>query len=462
MDGNQELTRYGLDSWGRVEEATAPDGSKETYTYNPAGKITSTTDANENTTTYRYNSFGKVSQIIDQEGESEYYYYDGEQNQILYIDRAGNRVERTYNVDGNLVKQTARGIGGSTETAVYTYNTKGLLSKAINEGFSYQYLYTPDGELLEKSSCGRKLLQNTYNKNGQVTMVRDITGKSSHYSYDIMGRMERISEESGETIASYQYDAKDQLVEVSHRNGMYTKYEYDGEGNVTRLLTGSEEETYLDLVYCYDGNGNRVSKYGIQKWMQEGVLDKIYTTYTYDPKNQLVQENVSGAVTEYGYDKAGNRTHKITAEETVRYTFNQKNQLTMSEGRNGKKYFTYDPQGSILKEEGPAGETQYGYNPLNQQTEVTRQGQRVQVNRYDAEGLRAEMEENGHLVLFLFHKGEVITEQEERGAPATRFLRGYGVEACERRDGRHYYYKDEQLSTWMVTGEDRETEPVPL
>lgn len=107
-------------------------------------------------------------------------------------------------------------------------------------------------------------------------MVRDITGKSSHYSYDIMGRMERISEESGETIASYQYDAKDQLVEVSHRKGMYTKYEYDGEGNVTRLLTGSEEETYLDLVYCYDGNGNRVSKYGIQKWMQEGVLDKIH------------------------------------------------------------------------------------------------------------------------------------------------------------------------------------------
>ena len=37
----------------------------------------------------------------------------------------------------------------------------------------------------------------------------------------------------------------------------------------------------------------------------------------------------------------------------------------------------------------------------------------IQVNHYDAEGLRHEMEENGRLVRFIFHKGEAVAEQEE-------------------------------------------------
>ena len=40
------------------------------------------------------------------------------------------------------------------------------------------------------------------------------------------------------------------------------------------------------------------------------------------------------------------------------------------------------------------GTTRYEYNPFNHQTKViTREGH-IQVNRYDAEGLRAEIEEN--------------------------------------------------------------------
>ena len=74
----------------------------------------------------------------------------------------------------------------------------------------------------------------------------------------------------------------------------------------------------------------------------------------------------------------------------------------------------------------------------------------VQENRYDAEGLRFELLENGRRTSFVYHNGELLQEEgrEEQG---TSYHLGAGMEAFRRGQELSYYHRDEQLSTVFVT-----------
>ena len=74
----------------------------------------------------------------------------------------------------------------------------------------------------------------------------------------------------------------------------------------------------------------------------------------------------------------------------------------------------------------------------------------VQENRYDAEGLRFELLENGRRTSFVYHDGELLQEEgrEEQG---TSYHLGAGMEAFRRGQELSYYHRDEQLSTVFVT-----------
>ena len=81
----------------------------------------------------------------------------------------------------------------------------------------------------------------------------------------------------------------------------------------------------------------------------------------------------------------------------------------------------------------------------------------MQVNRYDAEGLRHEMEENGRLVQFLFSGREVVAETKE-DASTIRYLRGYEIISSDSESARTYYHyvNDENGSVPHVVGEDED------
>lgn len=64
-------------------------------------------------------------------------------------------------------------------------------------------------------------------------------------------------------------------------------------------------------------------------------------------------------------------------------------------------HYEYDPNGNLLTD----GEMTY---------------------TYDAEGLRAELEENGKLVRFLYSGKQVLAEEDESGQ-ITRYVRGIGL-----------------------------------
>lgn len=456
VDGNRNPISYDVDSWGRITGIGFADGGKEGYEYTPAGQISRTIDGNGNAVQYRYNSLGKVSERIDQLGFTETFRYDEEGNLSLHIDRDGRQLQRACNVFGQPVYEKASDAEGKhTNISTWHYDSLGRVTRAVCDGKSYEYIYDAHGNLKEKRSNGKRLVSYTHDRAGQITEIRDPAGVSTRYEYDILGRRSRIFNDDGLEVR-YGYDALNRIRHIRYGNGVETAYTYDGDGNVRTLETRAGENVLISFAYRYDGNGNRTAKTGTQAALG-GITSEITAgnnaldiSYNYDVRGQLLEERRNGASVCYAYDKAGNRIRKTDVQGEIRYLYNAKNQLIAEESPADRKQFSYDRQGGIIEEKNAAGIRLFSYNSRRQQTRVETETGNVQENRYDAEGLRFELLENGRRTSFVYHDGELLQEEgrEEQG---TSYHLGAGMEAFRRGQELSYYHRDEQLSTVFVT-----------
>ena len=255
---------------------------------------------------------------------------------------------------------------------------------------------------------------------------RDPEGVCTRYEYDILDRRNRIFNDDGLEVL-YGYDALNRISNIHYGNGVET-------------------------AYTYDGNGNHTAKTGTQATLGDIISgsNALDLSYAYDVRGQLLEERRNGASVCCAYDKAGNRIRKTDAQGEVRYLYNEKNQLVEEESPADRKQFSYDRQGGIIEEKNAAGIRLFSYNSRHQQTRVETETGSVQENRYDAEGLRFELLENGRRTSFVYHNGELLQEEgrEEQG---TSYHLGAGMEAFRRGQELSYYHRDEQLSTVFVT-----------
>ena len=345
--------------------------------------------------------------------------------------------------------------GKHTNISTWHYDSLGRVTRAVCDGKSYEYIYDAYGNLKEKRSNGKRLVSYTHDRAGQITEIRDPAGVCTRYEYDILGRRSRIFNDDGLEVR-YGYDALNRIRHIRYGNGVETAYTYDGDGNVRTLETRAGENVLLSFAYRYDGNGNRTAKTGMQATLG-GITSEITAgnnaldlSYAYDVRGQLLEERRNGASVCYAYDKAGNRIRKTDVQGEIRYLYNEKNQLIAEESPADRKQFSYDRQGGIIEEKNAAGIRLFSYNSRHQQTRVETETGSVQENRYDAEGLRFELLENGRRTSFVYHDGELLQEEgrEEQG---TSYHLGAGMEAFRRGQELSYYHRDEQLSTVFVT-----------
>ena len=341
--------------------------------------------------------------------------------------------------------------GKHTNISTWHYDSLGRVTRAVCDGKSYEYIYDAYGNLKEKRSNGKRLVSYTHDRAGQITEIMDPAGVSTRYEYDILGRRSRIYNNDGLEVR-YGYDALNRIRHIRYGNGVETAYTYDGDGNIRTLETKAGENVLLSFAYQYDGNGNRTAKTGMQAALG-GITagnNALDLSYNYDVRGQLLEERRNGASVCYAYDKAGNRIRKTDAQGETRYLYNEKNQLTAEESPVDRKQFSYDRQGGIIEEKNAAGIRLFSYNSRHQQTRVETETGNVQENRYDAEGLRFELLENGRRTSFVYHDGELLQEEgrEEQG---TSYHLGAGMEAFRRGQELSYYHRDEQLSTVFVT-----------
>ena len=374
----------------------------------------------------------------------------------------------------------------------------------------YDYEYYPDGSLKAKKASGKTLLSYEYDLNGNKTAQTDFTGKRSEYVYNELDLLTQVKD-NGKTLATYSYGADGTIKELSVGGILTTSYEYDLDKNVIAqktvmaqnamtggmsdaisggmgslstngiLPTGTLEpqagQLLVDNRYGYDGNGNRIFKHTLSG----------HTSYTYNSVNQLVEATYPTYKENFYYDRAGNRTKRITESMQELYSYDACNRLTEQTTietikeveKETRTSYRYDKQGnmvSAVRENGHLAGNQVGigsaiesgnqnerreetckfyYDAFNCQVKTETFDGQVQVNRYDAEGLRHEMEENGRLVQFLFSGREVVAETKG-DASTIRYLRGYEIISSDSESARTYYHyvNDENGSVTHVVGED--------
>ena len=424
---------------------------------------------------YGYASRGNICKITDQSGNSETFRYDKEGRQVQHTDRMGTVTETRYNIYGQPTMQTCTNSKDDRHVmGTWEYDSFGRLKKSVAGGFFYTYEYRPDGKLLNKWSSGKQVISCDYYKNGSLKSLTDVSGKTLYYGYDINGRLETLKNEAGHTLTEYAYTAAGRIKQIRSSNGITTSYEYDSDGNISRLTIGdgTEEGLFYDAFMLYDLNGNRLGKTGHRMGV-EGKQE-MNTVFCYDSMNRLTMENRREGGEKYAYDLCGNRLRKqryhyaLTADSNMdsviddeeSYCYNERNELTQRSNLQSVTEYIYDENGSLIREKEGEKETGYRYDLLNRQTHVQLPDERIQENLYDGEGLRAGLTENGKSTTFLFYNGEILAECNGDGMPIRRHVRGLGLSHMQTLsdDVYHMYHQDEQGSTAYITGIKGETE----
>ena len=436
-DGAGNRTEYILDKWGRIVEILRADGSSEFYGYDHAGNIIRTTDGEGNTTAYEYNAANLLAVMTDPTGQRETYRYDAQDRLCGKTDRNGTEIKYSHNLYNSLTERRARKTDGTELIESYRYTPEGLLESAISQGMRYSYAYDMMGRLTEKKASGRTLLAFEYDLNGNLTRQTDVTGKVTEYTYNVLDLVEKVTD-NGTTTAEYGY-YPDGSVRSLRNGSLYTEYVYDADRNLTGLKTMLGTDIIVNNRYTYDGNGNR-----LEKLQKHGV-----TTYGYDNMKRLVKVEYPNATEELFYDKAGNRTKRLYNGTEELYRYDPRNRLTEHIKGGVSTQYEYDNAGNLLKDD----RARYEYDAFNRNTKVETFDGNIQINRYDAEGLRHEMEENGKLVTFIFRGDEVVTEESQEDR--IRYIRTGVLLASDAESARTYYhYASDEMSsiTHVVEG----------
>ncbi|MCH5343811.1 MAG: hypothetical protein J1E64_07210, partial [Acetatifactor sp.] len=387
VDGEGNRTEYVLDEWGRIVEVKRADGVGEFYRYDYAGNVILSVDGNGNTTQYEYNCAGKLSRMTDPTGAQEQYYYDIGNRLCQKTDRNGIITNYAYNLYGNLTGRKARNPSQPDRklSETYEYTPEGLLKSAISGGMRYGYEYDGMNRLVRKSASGRTLLSYAYDLNGNLTHQKDVTGKITEYRYNSIDLLENVTD-NGNMVVEYLYHP-DGTIKGLFKGALYAEYKYDADRNLTGLKTTLDRELLVDNHYHFDKNGNQIVK------QQIGGT----TRYTYDVLNQLTKVEYPSYTEELYYDKAGNRSRRVIGGTEELYRYDPRNRLTEYTKGGMSNTFTYDNAGNLLTDD----RARYTYDVFNRTEKVETFDGHIQINRYDAEGLRQELEEDGKLVQFI-------------------------------------------------------------
>ena len=316
---------YKYDNRGNVIEAVAGNRSG-TATYE-AGKITESIAENSAIVNNKYN----------------------EKNQLVSSTHAyGAKVEYEYDAvhSNNLSKTTVTSADGTV--VLKTDKT-----------------YTPDGRFLASETDANGLTKSyTYlDQHGNIRSVRDTLSVVTNYSYFENGLLEELELTDGTSSAraSYTYDDKRRISDITLTNGskysfVYDsfdnitiirlngvtvfRYEYDNDNRLIKQYYGNSNDGYqfvynssslIDRIfYVKSGeNATRNLKYLYQYDMMDRVAeittadDEVLYIYEYDDDGRVYRISNDASSIELGYDNLGNmNTKKATvAGKTVYQSF---------------------------------------------------------------------------------------------------------------------------------------------
>lgn len=265
--------------------------------------------------------------------------------------------------------------------------------------------------------------------------------------YNIPNKLKTVVK-GNNTLAIYEYTKGGKISSIICGD-VKTAYKYDLSGNRTDIRVSIGDESLTHMSYKYDNRGNCILK----STSNEGIYDDVNVEYTYDGLDRLVGEKLTLgqniSTYSYAYDKAGNRKSLDIATSTVDrvgapsrkhvdYTYNSLNQLEKVNDINSPENILnliYDADGNLTSD----GKGIYEYDALGHMSSARLDEKNTLICRYDAEGLRYEVEENERLIKCIYKGRDVAVEENDDGV--TRYIRGNGrLIASDSEKARTYYH----------------------
>ena len=331
----------------RVEQTTTGDGgtyAKNIRTYDYRNNLLTDTNksgSDERTYTYTYDFLCNRLTVTNPLGKTETTAYDYASRPISVTNAVGDSKTFEYDESGNLISETDFK-GNATTYAYDTAERKISVTSPLDDeqnGLTKTY-YDPNGNVTKTAVQS--------NKKGT-----DVTFDITDYAYDCMNRV----------TSSAVHPTSDSTI--------YTQYEHDSLGNVTKQITGLTElltdtSVIPDGASCisslYDElgrlrkradeetvttfNSNLYKHDRIGNIMYERTPNGSLIFYRYDCFDNLQKiENGNNIFAENTYDVMGRRKSMTDETGTANYEYNAFGELT-NEAKNGTiKSYTYDSAG---------------------------------------------------------------------------------------------------------------------
>jgi len=380
IDPLEQTTLRHYNAIGQLDQTTNARGVRTARTYDAKGRPKRTTDALGNYTEQTFDTLGRLVSERDARGSVTSHTYDANGNRLKTTNPLGGVTTNTYDAADHLIStKDPRGyttiyehdaigrkvaerytVGGQARVRGFTYDAMGRLERVTNEnGQSSETRFDPRGKVLQEIDPLSQSISYTYDANGNVTTVTDAAGRIIKNDYDELDRKTRVTDVLG-NYEAYTYNDQGLLASRRDARGQMTWYTYDAIGQLTKVAD-DEGDTRAD----YDPNGNLT-----RTTDRKGQT----TTYTYDVLDRLTRlTDATGRQWGFTYDANGNRlTRTLPSGQTISYTYDKLNRVIGVSYPGGPKVsYTYDANGNRLTMTDANGVTKYVYDEQNRLTKVT-------------------------------------------------------------------------------------------
>ncbi|MGQ9686792.1 MAG: RHS repeat-associated core domain-containing protein [Thiobacillaceae bacterium] len=483
-DPNGHTTRYEYDRNGRLTKEMHPDGSTTEHAYDCCAQIRSVdenghavevrraatleleqwTDAAGNTWRWEYDAAGRQRCVTDPLGHASAWQYDAAGRVIEATDALGRAVRFAYDAEGRLMAftdergqttrlgydasgQPVRATDPQGRVVTIERDALGRLQAFNNaRGGRVSTVYDSDGHIAATYEGQTLVASFAYDAADNLVRVSDPTGATA-YVYDAAGRTVAIRYPSGQR-AEFAYDEAGNLQSVTYPGGLQVSYRYDARNRPTWVAWGAHR-----LTCRYDAGGNLVA---------EERSNGTQSTFTYDARDLLVgYRHLRGeqvlAERALVRDAVGN----ITAEEGLLPVEPELDLSPISGSVNaagelvswGGETLAYDADGNLTA---MGSGLQAMYDAQNRLTRLTRGGD---ARTYTYNGLDQRVRVETPAGARLYHHdplGRLLFETDETGQLIASYVyRGPFLVARVSASGEVlFYHADQRGSTLALTGAD--------
>lgn len=396
-----------------------------TYTYSGA-HLASSRDANGNVSTFNVDGLGRLQYwflpsptSVGQTSATDYeqYTYDENGNRTQVRKRDGSLIGYTYDA---LNRAISKDLPGSAADVSFGYDLRGL-------------------QLYARFSATSEGITNIFDGFGRLTQSTTGIGGTSrpvYYGYDANSNRTRITHPDG-TFFDYAYDGLDRMTQVSENGATaVTSLSYNALGRRSQLARGASVST---STYGYDPVG-RVSSLS-HNLDGAGTTNDVTQSFTFNPANQILTRTLSNS----GYEFS-------QALPSRTYSINGLNQYTQISSPSAVGH-SYDLRGNLTSD----GATTFAYDVENRL--VSASGAKNANLTYDPNG-RLYQTSGSSTTQFLYDGDRLIGEYSAGGTLLRRYVHGSGTDepvvwyegAGVGSGNRRYFLTDHQRSVIAIAG----------